>query len=110
VPARTDLVGFLNARLDWDEEELAHRWMQANTDTNALSDESWQQIRRLERDVAAKRAIVRLADEANWLDVDADRGARRRDLAQQPYVGDLILRHLAVVYSDHPDYRDEWRP
>lgn len=21
-----------------------------------------------------------------------------------------VLRHLASVYADHPDYRDEWRP
>jgi len=21
-----------------------------------------------------------------------------------------IVRQLAVVYADHPDYRDEWRP
>ncbi|MFH9426002.1 DUF6221 family protein [Streptomyces sp. NPDC017529] len=21
-----------------------------------------------------------------------------------------VLQHLATVYADHPDYRDEWRP
>ena len=24
--------------------------------------------------------------------------------------GDLVLRSLASVYADHPDYREEWRP
>ena len=23
---------------------------------------------------------------------------------------ELVLRSLAVVYADHPDYREEWRP
>jgi hypothetical protein len=23
---------------------------------------------------------------------------------------DLVLRSLAVIYADHPDYREEWRP
>lgn len=25
-------------------------------------------------------------------------------------VRDVILGHLAAVYADHPDYREEWRP
>jgi len=24
--------------------------------------------------------------------------------------GRAVLRHLALVYADHPDYRDDWRP
>ena len=25
-------------------------------------------------------------------------------------LADQILRHLALPYADHPDYREEWRP
>lgn len=25
-------------------------------------------------------------------------------------LGPSVLRHLAAVYADHPDYRPEWRP
>ena len=27
-----------------------------------------------------------------------------------PYGVERTLRHLASIYADHPDYRDEWRP
>ena len=60
----------------------------------------------------AKRAIIEHAEEATGLDisVDNDRAIGPRDLDADPYVGDLILRHLAAVYADHPDYREEWKP
>jgi hypothetical protein len=45
----------------------------------------------------AKRRIVEAVD-AWWWD----------DWAKRTY--DAVLRHLAEVYGDHPDYRDEWRP
>jgi hypothetical protein len=43
---------------------------------------------------AAKRHIVEWAsDEVEWV-----------------VYGDDMLRALAAVYADHPDYRDEWKP
>jgi hypothetical protein len=59
----------------------------------------------------AKRRIVELANEASGLDmsVDLDRRVGTRDTVAEPYVGDLILRALALPYADHADYRDEWR-
>lgn len=65
---------------------------------------------RVLREVQAKRAILELANMANGLDMQVDHEFRvgQRDEAEEPYVGDLILRHLAAVYSDHPDYRKEW--
>ena len=61
---------------------------------------------------AAKRRIVRLAHSVTGMDVRIDQefGVEPRDEAVEPYRGDLILRALALPYSDHPDYRDEWRP
>ena len=57
----------------------------------------------------AKREIVELAEEATGLDmtVDQDRLCGARDW---PYVGDLILAHLAAVYASHPDYDPAWAP
>lgn len=65
---------------------------------------------RVLREVAAKRAIIEAADEAtsNDMSVDSDRRVGSRNMAEEPYVGDLILRALAGVYSDHPDYRTGW--
>jgi len=61
-------------------------------------------------EVDAKRRIIALADEASGLDmsVDNDRRVAPRDMAAEPYVGDLILRALALPYVGHPDYREEW--
>lgn len=60
----------------------------------------------------AKRQIIDLAAEASSLDasVDTDRRVGDRDPAEEPFIGDRILRQLGVVYSDHPDYNPAWRP
>lgn len=50
---------------------------------------------RVLRDVAAKRAMVD----------DLDYGGAEMGDAQ-----DHVLRRLASVYSDHPDFRQEWTP
>ena len=33
----------------------------------------------------------------------------RERFGDEPPAGP-VLRHLAAVYADHPDYREEWRP
>lgn len=78
---------------------------------------------RVLREVEAKRRIVEdwkrwraeevaaKQDYVAWIDERAPREAPRRIL--DPALGaglEYALRTLAVVYSDHPDYRDEWRP
>lgn len=62
--------------------------------------------------IAADREILALADEASGLDsqVDGEFRLGRRDLAVEPYVGDLILRQLAAPHADRPGYREEWKP
>ena len=67
---------------------------------------------RVLREVAAKRAIIEAADEASDLDmsIDNDRRVGRRDMTEEPYLGDVILRALAASYADHPDFDEEWRP
>lgn len=65
---------------------------------------------RVLREVAAKRAIIEHAADVNGLDVqvDGEWGVGARDELADPYVGDLILRALAVPYVDHPDYDPSW--
>ena len=60
----------------------------------------------------AKRRIVEAADEATGLDMQVDSEFRVgfRDTSTEPYLGDVILRALALPYADHPDYRGEWKP
>ena len=71
----------------------------------------------------AKRAIVALHKPTTLEDLW---GAARADIAKRlvceydsspdSHLGDTTewpcttLRHLAAVYADHPDYRQEWRP
>lgn len=67
---------------------------------------------RILREVAAKRAVMIAADDATSYDmtVEGDRGVGSRNMIEDPYVGDVILRALACAYSDHPDFNEEWRP
>lgn len=67
---------------------------------------------RMLAEVTAKRRIVELAEEATGLDMQVDNEFRvgSRDSEAEPYVGDLILRLLALPFADHPDYDDSWRP
>lgn len=61
---------------------------------------------------AAKRAIVVAAAEATGLDLQVDQEFRvgPRDETVEPYCGDVILRALALPYSFHKNYREEWKP
>jgi hypothetical protein len=81
----------------------------------ALSSDAWHIARhdpaRVLAECEAKRRIVESADEATGLDLQVDSEFRvgRRDTAKEPYLGDVILRALASVYANHPDFREEWR-
>lgn len=92
------IVEFLTARLDAHEELL--RMMAEPGRHYAV------EARRRLADIAAKRAIV-----AKYTDC-----VRFEDETGEPTFGASaatlqdVLRHLASVYSDHPDYREEWRP
>src|SRR5690625_2912050 len=80
-------------------------WLPDDIDGVALS------FPRVLAECHAKRAIIELAEEASGLDasVDLDRAVGPRDFDAEPYVGDVILRQLAAVYADHPDYDPDWR-
>jgi len=59
----------------------------------------------------AKRRIMEAADEATGLDMQVDGEFRvgARDETAEPYIGDVILRALALPYADHPDHDEAWR-
>lgn len=94
----SDLIKFLRARLD-EDEAAAETWRERD-------------LRPL-REVEAKRAILaEHASDDHWC-------ARPPDPDWVVYEGGerLVrtypcgtLRTLAAIYSDHPDYQQEWKP
>ena len=62
-------------------------------------------------DIASKRRILdEVVDEATSLDmsVDNDRRIGPRDMATEPYLGDMLLRLLAAPFSGEPGYDERW--
>jgi hypothetical protein len=121
----SDLVEFLRERLDEDDEAAldmhARDWTLTGRDimtagfviAEASSDFTAHHIARHDparvlREVAAKRAILAgHSTVTGWNWPDQSDGS-----VQMDYVEALrrTLRHLAAVYSDHPDYDEAWRP
>lgn len=59
---------------------------------------------RMLAEVEAKRKILTEYEEA-------DARAKYPDFDGGVFSGlELVVQHLAVPYSDHPDYREEWKP
>ncbi len=71
--------------------DYARRWPQLNDFRE-----------RVLREVAAKRAIIEDHDDQHEC-----ASGRPYDF---PYTGCNVLRFMAAVHSDHPDYRTEWAP
>jgi hypothetical protein len=63
-------------------------------------------------EVEAKRRIITLAYEATGLDLDRDldRATDAREKSGVEFVGERMLRTIALPYADHPDYDESWRP
>jgi len=82
-----DLVEFVLARLDEDEQTLSAlpSWALFGIES-AAGYEVREYIERGLKDIAAKRRIL---DE---------------------HPGYATLKLLALPYASHPDYREEWRP
>ena len=110
-PGMSELTEFLLARIEEDESRASSGW-------SRLGDTRWE-TDNYGRDFltpyaalaecSAKRAVIEQAQDATDLDKYAtDDWPEPRNLATQPYCGDVILRALAAVYKDHPGYRQEW--
>ncbi|MGV9756956.1 DUF6221 family protein [Streptomyces tricolor] len=130
-----ELVGFLRARLDEDEQtarqategpwtaevsgETGHcvipsdaqstREYVARTQLYAAAFDAEHMARhdpaRVLRDVEAKRGIV--DDLAEVIRWAARKGPGYQDGADSC---ERTLKRLALPYADHPNYREEWRP
>lgn len=93
-----DLIAFLNARLDEDEA--------AFTTGAALADDPVAEdlCRRLLREVEADRDLV----------VAYQRSEAKNPMSgwESDYTQALMLavKIRTAIYSDHPDYRAEWKP
>ena len=77
-------------------------------------------LARIAEDEAGARAVVGDRNAWDTPEWDASRWspwrvldeceAKRRLVGDEWYEDPETLRILAAIYSDHPDYRDEWRP
>jgi Family of unknown function (DUF6221) len=111
-----DLTAFVTARLD-EREAGARELLADNASARATSggavlwDELDADARTELREAGAMRRILELARHATDLDkaVEKEYATAPRDLAADPWHGDLIVRALAAIWSDHPGYRPEWR-
>ena len=86
---------------DWLSEGKGLRWGAGGAAASfAFADDARHAARhdpaRVLREVAAKRGVLDVATVAVG--------------SQWPDLRDLMLRHMAAVYSDHPDYQPEWKP
>jgi hypothetical protein len=95
-----DLIAFVKARLDEDEagaDEVHLPRTCSSVDRDGDFDTSWCDCyypARVLREVAAKRAIL----DSRW------GGPDHADMWES------CVLDLATVWSDHPDYRQEWKP
>lgn len=110
----SDLAAFLRERLDEDEavartaDERVSYWYQPGEDPEHLE---WEHIARhgparVLAEVAAKRAIVDL----HWQWQDEEGPVDICDACDGMRYPCLTMLHLAVVYADHPDYDEAWKP
>lgn len=72
-------------------------------------------VQRARAECEAKRRIVdaHLAQRAKGKELAEDLGATGAVLAMAGIwmaATELSCLHLAAVYADHPDYREEWKP
>jgi hypothetical protein len=104
-----DLIAFLNARLDEDEAA-------ATPGRQALDDLRFE-LRG--GDVYEQHLSSRIEDGLDIQTAAWEARALREVEAKRRMLADLDLPHwgeaylialLASVYSDHPDYRQEWAP
>jgi|SRR6185437_3843489 len=125
-----DLTAFLVARLDEDEAAAKAAREVASSDTElaqqagpCVSDATYVHIERhgparVLREVAAGRAILAEHHLTDWMApgdhvcfrcVLDDDELHPADYGWLPYPCPTV-RAVAAIYSDHPDYRPEWKP
>jgi hypothetical protein len=125
-----DLIAFLNARLD-EDEAAAKAWLplvrldgsgswydevgESNLGPYSIEHARLHDPARVLREVAVRRVIIETWKD--WPDYDLPPGVhegrddseRSRDEAVREAL-EAVVRALATVYDNHPDYRQEWKP
>lgn len=96
VPPAATVVEFLKARLADAESALAHSLIHPPIHAASGGSDLGSS------DVAATRSLI--AGCCSISDPETGWESEPRRLARR------ILGHLAAFYSDHPDFREEWRP
>jgi len=123
----SDLIAFLNARLDEDEREAKYALEKLSAcagvhisdpadggDIGHMVAYSFHSRRhdpaRVLREVEVKRSIIKVHDLAeHYCPLPVVPG--RHGQLWTPKEGPCWTLHLlAAAYSDHPDYRQEWKP
>ncbi len=110
----SDLAAFLRARLR-EDEAAARGGFPAEPHSISCG---YDQIEfsqpcdcgipaRVLADVAARREVLLLASDRADGDEDSPWGEGSYSVAS--HMG-FVLRHVAAVYADHPDYDPAWRP
>jgi len=117
------LTEFLLARIDEDEavvlrafeatNELFGRGGETDTGIDVVYDSAGPFVgvgnERMVAEIAAKRIII-----ASEVAAHVGRRDEYKDSATFDAIASRVntraLRALAVIYADHPDYREEWRP
>ena len=110
----TDLIAFLTARLNEDEERA--RRVQAALDNgwNYFDETPTELIdpARVLREVAAKRAILAIHEPMPSMYGEPPVCSAcwpAPQIATHPLWPCSTVRQMIAVYSDHPDYRQEWK-
>ena len=111
-----DLIAFLRARID-EDEQVATEWpevMGPPPEGSAFwfdynGHPIYEPRQRRLREVEAKRRIIEGCQESLEHEEQRDHvlDGGDNDSAVQ---AQFTLRLLALPYSDHEDYRDEWKP
>jgi hypothetical protein len=112
--ATVTLTEFLTARLDEDEATVRATELRNH---RGAGDEAPAEFApaftsaRLLAEIEAKRRLIDLAYEATGLDMDKDldRATDARLDSGIEFVGERMLRALALPYADHPDFDEAWR-
>lgn len=110
------LTEFLLARIEEDEVNATLRQWHGE-DCPTIPDPSGYSYpcecgvpERMKREAVAKRQVVEIAW-GDHLQIESEWGSCRGS-AELEAAGDypVTLRSLGVIYADHPEYREEWRP
>lgn len=84
------LTEFLKARLDEDEHIARHDPV------------------RILREVEAKRAVINMVPLSQEEAEERFAGFFVEEGAGWEKAQEYVLKHLATIYADHPDYQQEW--